>query len=172
MNNMPINAQICLHQPSLQIFALRFTQNNDDAHDLVQDTLLRAIRYSALYKEGTNLRGWLFTIMRNTFINNYRQSSRHNKIVETTEDLASYQLVKSADSNRGENQFISEDIHKVLNNLPADYLNPFIKYFEGYKYHEIAEELAIPIGTVKTRIHMARQFLKNKLKVYNDAYKN
>lgn len=172
MNELPFNNQICLHKLSLKTFAIRFTKNDDDADDLVQDTLLKAIRYSKLYKEGTNLRAWLYTIMRNTFINDYRRSSKQQKIVETTDDLTSFQLAKSADRNLGENLFVNEDIHKALKNLPADYLIPFIKYFEGYKYHEIADELSIPIGTVKTRIHMARQSLKKNLKIYNQEHKN
>lgn len=172
MNYMPFNNQIYLHKPSLQIFAFRFTKNDDDANDLVQDTFLKAIRYSKLYKDGTNLRAWLYTIMRNTFINDYKRSSKQQQIVETTDELTSFQLAKSADSNLGENIFISEDIYKALKNLPGDYLTPFIKYFEGYKYHEIAEELSIPIGTVKTRIHMARQSLKNYLKIYNQEYQS
>jgi RNA polymerase sigma factor (sigma-70 family) len=172
MSHMTIDHQICLHKPSLKTFAFRFTKNDDDAEDLVQDTLLKAIRYSDLYKEDTNLKAWLFTIMKNTFINDYRRSKKQQKIVKTTDDLTSFQLAKSADTNLGEGLFVNEDIHKALRSLPADYLTPFIKYFEGYKYHEIADELSIPIGTVKTRIHMARQSLKKNLKIYNKEYKN
>ena len=171
MNNISFNTQLCNHKSSLEMFAFRFTQNLDDADDLVQDTMLKAIRYAGLYKEGTNLRGWLYTIMKNTFINSYRVSSKKTKVVETMEDLSSFQLMKSADGNLGENHFIKEDLTKALMSLSAEYYTPFIKYFEGFKYHEIAEELQIPIGTVKTRIYIARQLLKANLKIYSEEFK-
>jgi len=164
---MSFNLEINDHKPALENFAIAFTKNTDDANDLVQDTYLKAIRYSYLFKEGTNMRGWLYTIMRNTFINDYRATSRRRTIMDTTEDLLSVQLLKSASKNEGEGTMISEDISKALKKLPASYRVPFIKYFEGFKYHEIADELDIPIGTVKTRIHEARRLLKATLKMYN-----
>lgn len=166
--NQPFTSQLSDHKQSLEGFALKFTRNNDDADDLVQDTMLKAIRYSDLYKDGTNLRAWLFTIMRNTFINNYRTNTTKRKIVQTKEDLNSLDFFKSAAANLGENVFISEDIYKAIKKLPADYYLPFIKYFEGFKYHEIAVELGVPIGTVKTRIHVARGILKKDLKMYKN----
>jgi len=166
--NTPFNSQLCDHKLSLTGFAFKFTRNNDDADDLVQDTLLKAIRYSDLYKDGTNLRAWLFTIMRNTYINNYRMNVSKRRIVQTKEDLTSMDFVRSASSNLGENQFISEDIFKALKKLPPNYYLPFIKYMEGFRYSEIAIELDIPIGTVKTRIHVARRILKKNLKMYKD----
>lgn len=168
MENMTLNAEICKHQNCLEAFALKFTGNTEDAGDLVQDTVIKAIRYHAMYKEGTNLRGWLYTIMRNTFINDYRKGAKRKSIMDTSEDLSSHQLSRSAASNLGENKFVMEDINKAMDKLPADYSVPFLKYFEGYKYHEIADELQIPIGTVKTRIHMARQALKAQLKMYSE----
>lgn len=171
MENISLNHQICNHRSCLESFAMKFTKDLEDANDLVQDTLIKAIRYHHMYKQGTNLRGWLYTIMRNTFINDYRKGSRRNMIIETSEDLSSYQLYNSATTNQGENKFVMEDINKALEQLQPEYSTPFLKYFEGYKYHEIAEELNIPIGTVKTRIHMARQTLKGQLKMYNSQFK-
>lgn len=144
-----------------------FTADIEDANDLVQDTLIKAIRYHAQYQDGTNLRAWLYTIMRNTFINDYRQRQRRRGLMDVTDDITSDKLVKSASNNLGENAFLMEDINRALKNLQPEYSTPFLKYFEGYKYHEIAEELQIPIGTVKTRIHFARQILKGKLKMYS-----
>jgi len=171
MENISLNHQICNHRSCLESFAMKFTKDLEDANDLVQDTLIKAIRYHHMYKQGTNLRGWLYTIMRNTFINDYRKGSRRNMVIETSEDLSSYQLYNSAATNQGENKFVMEDINKALGQLQPEYSTPFLKYFEGYKYHEIAEELNIPIGTVKTRIHMARQTLKGQLKMYNSRFK-
>jgi RNA polymerase sigma factor (sigma-70 family) len=123
-----------------------------------------------MYKEGTNLKGWLYTIMRNTFINNYRSVSKRQAIVTTSEDLNSVQLSISASKNLAENKFIQKDINAAMSALSPEYYIPFIKYFEGFKYHEIAEELNIPIGTVKTRIHIARKMLKANLKMYSQEF--
>jgi RNA polymerase sigma-70 factor (ECF subfamily) len=171
MENMTLSNDICNHRSCLETFAMKFTNDVEDANDLVQDTIIKAIRYRDLYKQGTNLRGWLYTIMKNTFINDYRRGSKRNALIETSEDLSSYQLMLSAQNNRGVNKFIMEDIQKALNNLQPEYSRPFLRYFEGYKYHEIAEEMNIPIGTVKTRIHMARQILKGQLKMYRESFK-
>ena len=166
MENMTLNNEICNHRSCLEAYAMKFTRDVEDANDLVQDTIIKAIRYHHMYAEGTNIRGWLYTIMKNTFINNYRKDSRKNSVIETSEDLSSYQLYNSADKNKGEGKFVMDDINKALEKLQPEYSSPFLRYFEGYKYHEIAEEMDIPIGTVKTRIHMARQILKGQLKMH------
>jgi len=170
MENATLNNEICSHRSCLESFAMKFTNDLDDANDLVQDTIIKAIRYRDLYKQGTNLRGWLYTIMRNTFINDYRKGARRNSVIETCEDLSSHQLQKSATCNLGENNFVMEDINKAMESLQPEYSTPFLRYFEGYKYHEIAVELNIPIGTVKTRIHVARQILKGQLKMYREKF--
>jgi RNA polymerase sigma factor (sigma-70 family) len=171
MENMTLNNEICSHRSCLETFAMKFTNDVEDANDLVQDTIIKAIRYYEMYKQGTNLRGWLYTIMKNTFINDYRRGSKRNALIQTSEDLSSFQLLGSAQTNKGENKFMMEDINKALGKLQPEYSGPFLRYFEGYKYHEIAEELNIPIGTVKTRIHMARQILKEQLKMYRNSFK-
>ena len=166
MKNTALNFDINSHKPSLCKFALSFTRNEDDANDLVQDTFVKALRYSTLYKEGTNLKAWLYTIMRNTFINDYRKMVLRNKVVETTIDLVPAQLLNSASTNQGTNVLVQEDINKALENLSPAYSVPFLRFFEGFKYHEIAEELEMPLGTVKTRIHVARKLLQHSLKMY------
>ena len=172
MHTINLNTEICNHRSCLETFAFKFTGDVEDANDLVQDTIIKAIRYVHLYKEETNLRGWLYTIMKNTFINSYRSGTRRKAVITTAEDLSMYQTSKNTAKNLGENKFVMEDIHKALANLQSDYATPFLRYFEGYKYHEIAEELDIPIGTVKTRIHMARQGLKAQLKMYKSRTLN
>ncbi len=164
------NHELYMYKDSLRSFAYSFTKDADDADDLVQDTLLKAIHYATKFKEGTNLKGWLYTILKNTFINSYRRKTKINSMVSVTEEISSDQLRFSASNNKGENKCMMDDIHKALDKLQPEYYIPFMKYFEGYKYHEIAIELQIPIGTVKTRIHAARVILKNNLKMYQELF--
>jgi RNA polymerase sigma factor (sigma-70 family) len=167
MTKNEFNLQLNNHAGSLQSFALNFTKDVEDANDLVQDTMLKAVTYYSKFKEGTNLKGWLFTIMKNTFINNYRRLVKTNSLITQSEEISSSNLHYSATKNTSDSKFIIGDINKALATLQPEYYVPFIKYFEGYKYHEIAEILNIPIGTVKTRIHVARQILKKYLKTYS-----
>jgi len=167
MNTIAFNNQISLYRPSLMESALKFTRNHDDADDLVQETLVKAIRYESKYEEGTNLHGWLFTIMRNTFINNYRSLTRKATVMASNIDLQQHVTIRSSSLNGGEAKFLMQDVNKALKNLDPAYSVPFLRFFEGYKYHEIAKEINIPIGTVKTRIHIARRILKAQLKMYS-----
>ncbi|MHA4895214.1 sigma-70 family RNA polymerase sigma factor [Pedobacter sp. PWIIR3] len=171
MNNAILNHQICAQQSKLQSLARKFLSDDEDINDLVQDTMIKAVRYSHLYKEGTNLSGWLYTIMRNTFINSYRRLTRKNSVIDTTEELSSAQLQHGASRNASEDKFLIEDVNKAIKCIDPVYSTPFLRYFEGYKYYEIAEELNIPIGTVKTRIHMARKELKSHLSMYADQFR-
>lgn len=171
MSNNDFNFQLYSYKDSLQSFAFSFTQDFEDANDLVQDTMLKAINYSTQFKEGTNFKAWLYTIMKNTFINNYRRNTRKNSIMTVTDEITSDKLFHSATLNDSDGKFVMEDIYKALSKLQQEYYIPFIKYFEGFKYHEIAEELQIPIGTVKTRIHVARQLLKKSLKAHNEMFR-
>lgn len=166
MNKPKFNAMVTEETDSLRMYALRFTRNKEDANDLVQDTMLKAITYYDKFKEGTNLKGWLYTIMKNTFINNYRRITKANSVVTQTEEITSSNLFFSSTKNKGEDIFVMDDIQCALSDLQEDYFVPFSMYFEGYKYHEIADHLEIPIGTVKTRIHVARKCLKKTLKTY------
>lgn len=166
MNKLKFNTLVIQQADSLKTYAKNFTRDQDDANDLVQDTLLKAVTYFRNFKEGTNLKGWLYTIMKNTFINNYRRVVKTNSFITKEEEITSANLVVSASSNRGENKFVMEDINNALSNLTDDYYIPFTMYFEGYKYHEISDHLNIPIGTVKTRIHVARKAMKKTLHAY------
>jgi len=166
MQNIDFNLMLKEHTPNLKSFAYKFTKDSEVADDLYQDTMVKAIRYFAQFKEGTNMRAWLFTIMRNTFINDYRRDTRKNALITQEDEISSANLLKSSTTNRAEGSFAVADIQKALSTLEAKYRVPFVKYFEGYKYEEIAQEMDIPIGTVKTRIHIARQTLQKRLKAY------
>src|SRR5690606_32032411 len=170
MNKLEFNTLVIRQAESLKAYARNFTRDQDDANDLVQDTLLKAVTYFKNFKEGTNLKGWLYTIMKNTFINNYRRVVKTNSFITKEEEITNANLVVSATKNKGENKFVMEDINQALSSLSEDYYVPFTMYFEGYKYHEISDHLNIPIGTVKTRIHVARKVMKKTLNAYKFSY--
>jgi len=167
MVNYEFESMVSRQASTLKVHALNFTRDEQDAEDLVQDTILKAITYHSKFQEGTNLKGWLYTIMKNTFINNYRKIIRTSGVVIKSEEISSSNLMYSSTENRGENSFVMDDIKEALSKLSEDYYVPFTMYFEGYKYQEIADYLCIPIGTVKTRIHMARIMLKKSLRTYS-----
>ena len=167
MNELQFNNLIREHSYSLRVHAMRYTKNEDDADDLVQDTMIKAIRFYKNFQEGTNIKGWLYVIMRNTFINDYRRNTKKNALITQTDEISSQDLMVSASANKATGTFIMGDIQKALASIPEIYATPFIRYFEGHKYQEIAEEFHMPIGTVKTRIHMAREMLKKYLKTYH-----
>lgn len=151
---------------SLKPFAIRLTKDTDDANDLIQDTLLKGYTNRDKFSDGTNLKAWMFTIMKNTFITNYQKMVRRNTFIDVTDNLHYINSVENSTSNLANGLFIQKDLTKALNALEETYLSPFMLYFSGYKYHEIAESLNIPIGTVKNRIHIARKELKHRLPMY------
>jgi RNA polymerase sigma factor (sigma-70 family) len=150
----------------LRPFALKLTRDNEEANDLMQETMLKAISNREKFSEGTNLKAWLYTIMKNTFITQYHRMVRRNTFIDTTENLHYINSPEHATDNQAGGSFAMEDINDALDNLKGEYRDPFLMYFRGFKYHEIAEKLDIPIGTVKNRIHIARKFLKDELSTY------
>lgn len=151
-------------RPTLLEFTRKFTTNRDDSMDLVHETILRALSRKSKFTEDTNLKGWLYIIMRNTFINQYRK----DKISRTQHVDDSY-LNRAADKNtfnRPDGLTHIKEVWKVVNALEAELSTPFKMYVSGYKYQEIAEELAIPVGTVKNRIFRARVEMQNQLVGY------
>jgi RNA polymerase sigma factor (sigma-70 family) len=159
------------HEQILRNYALQLTQNSDDAHDLVQETFLKALTYAEKFKQGTNLKGWMFTIMRNSFINNYRRITKRNTFMDTQEDQYIMDTAKGYNTfNDGEVKFIRKDIENAIDKLPDDLRITFEMNALGYKYHEIAERFGIPIGTVKTRIFVARRKLRTQLADYEQLF--
>jgi len=154
---------------ALKPFALKLTRDVEDANDLLQETMLKAYTHLDKFTEGTNMKAWLYTIMRNTFITNYQRMMRRNTFIDTTENLHYINSSESITQNMAFSAFTMQDIEKAINTVEDTYSTPFIMHFRGFKYHEISEKLKIPIGTVKNRIHIARQELKDKLKAYKYA---
>ncbi len=151
---------------SLKPYALKLTKDSEDANDLLQETVFKAFSNRTKFEEGTNLKAWMYTIMRNTFITNYQRMMRRNTFIDTTENNHFINSSGPDVENNAQGNFVQNDIRRAINKLRDIYKVPFIMYFEGFKYHEIAKRLNIPIGTVKNRIHIARKELKDVLKVY------
>jgi RNA polymerase sigma-70 factor (ECF subfamily) len=161
-----------IHQESgtLKNYALMLTRNVEDANDLVQETMLKAFSYRNKFLTGTNLKGWLYTIMKNSFINNYRRMVRRNTFIDTTDNNFLMDVPGNLTENLGESSFVKADIDAAINELPEDLKTTFSLNIDGYKYHEIAEQLDIPIGTVKTRIFVAKRKLRKRLHTYGVNY--
>ena len=152
---------------SLKPFAMKLTRDYEEANDLLQDTLLKAFTNRDKYTEGTNLKAWLYTIMKNTFITNYQRMVRKNTFIDTTDNLHFINSMESSTNNEAISSFAMNDINNAVGSLEDAYKTPFMMHFRGFKYHEIAEKLEIPIGTVKNRIHIARKELKQMLYMYD-----
>ncbi len=150
----------------LKPFAMKLTRDLDDANDLLQDTMVKAFTNQDKFTEGTNLKAWLYTIMKNTFITNYQKMVRRATFVDTTDNLHYINSSGSLIENSVYGDFAMDDIYKAIDKLDDIFSVPFLLYYRGFKYHEIADRLSIPIGTVKNRIHIARKYLKEDLSVY------
>ncbi len=155
---------------SMKSLAMQLTRNLEDANDLVQETVLKALRYKEKYTEGTNLRGWVLTILKNTFINNYRRMVKRKTFIDSTDNTYFLDLPSHRTENQAETKFIRKDLESAISILQPELKVTFMLNIEGFKYHEIAEELNIPIGTVKTRIFVAKRILRKKLQVYGEQF--
>jgi RNA polymerase sigma-70 factor (ECF subfamily) len=133
---------------------------------LFQETLYKALANQEKYNVGTNIKAWLFTIMRNIFINDYRRKAKQQTIFDNTANDFLLNYDRAAVFNQAETDLRVKEIHEAIHFLPEIFKTPFLLYFEGYKYHEIAEALNEPLGTIKSRIHFARKLLKEQIKRY------
>lgn len=161
------------HINALYTFAFHLTYNEDDANDLVQDTYLKAYRFIDSFERGTNAKAWLFRILKNTFINEYRRKRKEPSKIDY-EDVVKYQDAE-------ENNYIGfvdlrheifqgmlgDEITKAINSLDVEFRTIILLCdIEEFSYEEIAKILDIPIGTVRSRLHRARGMLKEKIKDY------
>ena len=166
MTAIEFTHQVASLRSTLYTFTRRFTTDRDECLDLVQDTMLKALTYKDKFREDTNLKGWLFTIMRNTFINNYRKNQRAKTSHDDTKELYFLNVEDTHTFNGPATNYEYQDMWKHINTLRDELLIPFKMHTSGYKYHEISEHLKLPIGTVKNRIFHARKEIQQKLAGY------
>ena len=163
MSTVEFNQMLVNNAEFLKPFAITLTRDSETAKDLFQETLYRALANRDKYSVGTNIKAWLYTIMRNIFINNYRRKVKQNTIFDSTPNDFLINQTQSVVANNAESTLRLKDIQEAIHNLPQIFRNPFLLYFDGFKYHEIADMLSEPLGTIKSRIHFARKLLKTQI---------
>jgi len=166
MSAAEFNELLLSNADPLKPFAVSLTRDQEIAKDLFQETLYKALANQNKYSTGTNIRAWLFTIMRNIFINDYRRKAKQRIIFANNSNETLRNSGKIIVNNGGESSLLLKEIHKAIYQLPQIFKTPFLLFFDGYRYHEISESLNEPLGTIKSRIHFARKLLKEQLSQY------
>ncbi len=166
MNSSNFQTALMNLQANMLNFAFMLTSNRDDAYDLLQDTTLKALDNQDKYADDANFKGWVFTIMRNLFINNYRRASRQATVVDTTENLYHLNLSQDSGLETPEGSLTAQEITAAIDALSDDFRVPFSMHVAGYKYQEIADKMGLPLGTVKSRIFFARKRLQERFADY------
>ncbi|MBS5550758.1 MAG: RNA polymerase sigma factor [Bacteroides sp.] len=151
-------------QTELLNFAYKLTSDREDANDLLQETSLKALDNEEKYTAETNFKGWIYTIMRNIFINNYRKTLRDQTYVDQTDNLFYLNQNIDIETDSTEGSYDLKEMRRIVNALPKEYRVPFAMYVSGFKYREIADKLNLPLGTIKSRIYFTRQKLQKELK--------
>jgi len=157
MSTQEFNSLVLNNADGLKPFAITLTKDNEVAKDLCQETLCKAFTYRDKYEPGTNIKAWLFTIMRNIFINDYRRNNRKKLVMDTVKQSVSPYALSSEVSVR------MKEINTAIYHLPAIFKKACLLYLHGYKYHEIALALNEPLGTIKSRIHFAKKLLQKQI---------
>jgi RNA polymerase sigma factor (sigma-70 family) len=166
MTQLQFHSALLGQQERLLFYAMNLTSDKDNAQDLLQETLLKALIYSDKFTQDTNFKAWISAIMKNTFINNYRRNINAKNTFDTS--LNDFHLSNEKDKGNPtpESIYNSKEIIKCINALDEEYKIPFNLFLEGFKYKEIAEELDMPLGTIKSRIFITRKKLEKSLKDY------
>lgn len=165
--------EIIPHLDAVYNFALRLTTDPNDAEDLVQDTIVKAYRFFSSYEKGTNAKAWLFRILKNSYINNYRKKSKQPNQVDYDEVATFYETIRAERTDTSDledrmfRDLIDDDISNALEELPEDFRTVVLLCdVEGFTYEEIANMLDVPIGTIRSRLHRGRNLLKDRLMEY------
>ena len=163
MSTAEFNELLISNSAPLKPFAVSLTHDQEIAKDLLQETLYRALANKDKYSTGTNVKAWLFTIMRNIFINDYRRKAKHRTIFDNSANDLLFNSGIVVVRNEGEHSLQLREIINAIHKLPQIFRTPFLLYFEGYRYNEISDSLNEPLGTIKSRIHFARKLLKEQI---------
>jgi len=163
MAALEFNQMLISNTEFLKPFAFSLTRDNEQAKDLIQETLYRALANREKYSVGTNIKAWLYTIMRNIFINNYRRKSKQQTIFDNTPNEFLININQGAVVNDAISKINMKEVQEAIFSLPDIFRNPFLLYYDGFKYNEIADMLGEPLGTIKSRIHFARKLLKTQI---------
>ncbi len=166
MTAVEFNYKLVGLQENLKYYAYTLTSNYNDAEDLLQETYVKAITNREKFTDNTNLKAWTFTIMKNTFINDYRKKVRNKTMLDNTDDKFLLDLSNESKVDLPDSVLSVKDIHERISSVDKEQRKPFEMYNAGYKYKEIAEKLDISIGTVKSRIYFTRKKLMDELKDY------
>lgn len=148
---------------NLRIVARKFVRDTNEIEDLTQETLYRALKYKDYYQEGTNFGGWIYTVLRNVFINDFKKKQRRGTFFDESENQF---LLNAPCEGRAEGALVMADIDAAIDSLSDTFSRPFRQHLQGYKYDEIADQEQIPLGTVKSRIHHTRKAVQGMLKSY------
>ncbi len=154
-------------QKRLFNFAYSLTMNRDDAQDLLQSTSLKVLNNQEKFVNNDNFSGWIFTIMRNIFINDYHSSSNKYTVFDNEEGTIMNRYASNPGEETPDSTYTVKEINRAIKSLAEEYRIPFSLYLSGYKYQEIADRMNLPIGTVKSRIYASRQQLQSKLRDYH-----
>ncbi len=168
MTTLEFDSNLNKMSTMLHSFAYNLTKNVEDAKDLFQETSFRAITNREKFQTGTNFKAWLFTIMKNIFINNYRKKVKSNTIMDGTDNQYFINSVNVSTPNRAESDIMMQELTNMVDNLDESIQVPFVMHYQGFKYQEIADDLQLPLGTVKSRIFFARKELKDKINARYD----
>ena len=161
-----LTSKIVGMESELRHFALKLTADQDSANDLVQDCMLKALDNKEKFVHAQNFKGWMYTIMRNLFINNYRRVTREMSMMDDSYSIGRQNLLEVEDGERFEYAYDLKELHKVINAVPESMRKPFLMYVAGFKYNEIAEKMGLPIGTIKSRLLFVRKRLQKELKEF------
>ena len=167
------NEEIIPHLDALYNFGLRLTSDPNDAEDLVQDTIVKAYRFFSSYEKGTNAKAWLFRILKNSYINNYRKRSKKPQEVDYDEVATFYETIRAERTETSDledkmfRELIDDELSQALDNIPEDFRTVVLLCdVEDFTYEEIANMLDVPIGTIRSRLHRGRNLLKAELMDY------
>ncbi len=167
MNALQFQKNLINLQDNMMNFALMLTANKEDAQDLLQDTTLKVLDNQDKFVDNVNFKGWVMTVMRNIFINNYHKVVRTQSIIDQGADLYNLDVLNDSGFDSPDGSYQIQEITKAINSLNEDLKVPFSLHLSGYKYDEISNRLSIPLGTVKSRIFFARQELQKELKDFH-----